>query len=205
MSRRLAILILCGAVVAIAGCPAAAPTKVDETTTGTPKGSRTPGTGSSKAPGSKPSTAATLGPRSTPTPAGTATGTPTPGPTATGSGTPGPMPSATGSGTTATGTPEPAPKFATVLIEATGFKPSNVRIQKGGSVTFNNRDTGAEHSVEPDGSSKFTGTGNLEKRAEAATDGGSAGLAFSELGEYQFKCGVHPTETGLITVVAEQK
>lgn len=206
MPRQLAMLILLGACVATAaGCPGTAPGTVDETkVSGTPKPSKGPSTSKTATPKPVASTYVTKtptpGPQRTGTPTGSSTATPGP----TGSGTP--NPSATGTATPAapTPTPEPAPKFATVNVEPTGFKPSTIRIQVNGSVTFINHDAGAEHSVAPDGDSQFTGTGTLDKAATAGADGGSAAIKFVEVGEYAYRCGVHPTEFGKVVVVPEQ-
>ncbi len=87
-----------------------------------------------------------------------------------------------------------AVKTATVIIDGFQFMPDSVMLKKGGKVTFINKDS-TPHTVTPEQEAKFTGTGRLEKDAPAKT------VVFTNLGEQNYFCEIHPSMKGKITIV----
>jgi plastocyanin len=82
---------------------------------------------------------------------------------------------------------------ATVTIESFQFTPNNIKLKKGGKVTFINKDT-TPHTVTPEMGSKFVGTGRLANN-ESKT------IVFDNVGVQNYFCEIHPSMMGQITVV----
>jgi plastocyanin len=79
----------------------------------------------------------------------------------------------------------------TVLMENTQFKPGNLQVPVGATITFENRD-GAQHDAQAN--DKSWETKKLGKNdAEAVT--------FDQAGEWLYKCTIHPSMKARITVV----
>jgi plastocyanin len=86
-----------------------------------------------------------------------------------------------------------AVQTATVTIDGFQFMPDSVVLQKGGKVTFINKDA-TPHTVTPESGAKFTGTGRLEKGSLAKT------VVFTSTGEQNYFCEIHPSMKGKIIV-----
>ncbi len=82
---------------------------------------------------------------------------------------------------------------ATVTIESFQFTPNNIKLKKGGKVTFINKDT-TPHTVTPEMGSKFTGTGRLANN-ESKT------IVFDTVGVQNYFCEIHPSMIGQIVVI----
>jgi len=79
----------------------------------------------------------------------------------------------------------------TVLMENTRFKPGNLQVPVGATITFENRD-GTQHDAQAN--DKSWETKKLGKNDTEA-------VTFSEPGEWLYKCTIHPTMKAKITVV----
>lgn len=202
MKARFAALLLLGALVAVAGCPAKPPVSApaDENKTSRNTKPKTPAPSATKAAGTAtgtpfapPSTAAkpTASASSTAT-----TGSASPGPTTGGSTSPAPSPTAT----TSTAPAEDAPTNVTVIINAMQFLPGRVTVKQGGTISFINRDSVA-HSVVPDGNTAFTASATLAAPTGGAVDGGVANFTFATAGEFKYVCGIHGSMSGTVVVV----
>ena len=89
----------------------------------------------------------------------------------------------------------PAPvEQATVTIEDFSFKPAEVVLKQGGSVSFINQDS-APHTATPEEEAQFTGTGRLNQDE-------SKRVVFEKVGTQNYFCEIHPSMKGLVTVVA---
>lgn len=86
-----------------------------------------------------------------------------------------------------------AVKQVTVTIEGFQFKPAEVTLKQGGSVTFINKDS-TPHTATPEEEAKFTGTGRLSKDQ-------SKTVVFNTVGVQNYFCEIHPSMKGKITVV----
>jgi plastocyanin len=99
-----------------------------------------------------------------------------------------------GSGSTDGGTPPPAaptaPTSAAVQIADYAFGPTTVTVAAGGRVTWTNRD-GDRHSV-------LVGSDESPRLESGATHS----LAFDAAGRFSYACGLHPSMTGTVVVVA---
>lgn len=78
----------------------------------------------------------------------------------------------------------------TVTIEGFAFRPANLTISAGDTVTFVNND-GAPHTATADNGS--FDTGRLSRNA-------SASLTFNSTGTTSYFCAIHPSMKGSITV-----
>ena len=79
-----------------------------------------------------------------------------------------------------------------VTIKDFAFDPADLKIKKGTTVRFTNQDS-APHTVAPDKSGNFAET-------EVMTTGKSATVKFDDLGTVDYKCGIHPSMKGKVTV-----
>ena len=94
-----------------------------------------------------------------------------------------------GGGDDATAEPEPAgpPAAATVELEPVTFEPAKVSIEAGETVRWTWKG-GVQHDVAGEGfKSKVMSKGSFSH-------------TFEEPGTYDFKCNVHPTMKGVVTV-----
>ena len=82
---------------------------------------------------------------------------------------------------------------ATVTIQGFQFKPAEIVIKQGGSVTFINKDS-TPHTATPTENAKFIGTGRLKRNEEKT-------VTFEELGVQDYFCEIHPSMKGMVTVV----
>lgn len=78
-----------------------------------------------------------------------------------------------------------------VEIEDLAFRPENITVKKGTTVTWTNKDDVA-HTVTAD-------SGNGPK-SELLANGESYSFTFSEVGEFSYHCTPHPQMTGKVTV-----
>lgn len=78
-----------------------------------------------------------------------------------------------------------APSEVTVVVDGFMFGPSEVRVAAGGTVTWDFREPG--HTVVID-----------EMTLSAS---GETSMTFDEPGIYEYRCGVHPSMRGTVTVV----
>jgi plastocyanin len=77
-----------------------------------------------------------------------------------------------------------------VAIEDFLFKPANLRVKAGTTVTFTNKDDFAHTATAKD---KAFDSGNVDKD-------GSFEHTFAEAGTYEYLCSIHNSMTGTITV-----
>ena len=77
-----------------------------------------------------------------------------------------------------------------VAIQNFSFNPPTLRIQKGGMVTWTNRDSIVHNAILNDGS----GATPLLSTGQSAT------LRFENTGSFSYRCGPHPWMTGTIVV-----
>lgn len=89
--------------------------------------------------------------------------------------------------------PSQAVDHATVTIQAFQFKPQNVLLKRGGTVTWVNADQTA-HTASPDSGSQFADTGSI---AGGAT---SSPIVFNVSGVQPYHCAIHTSMTGTVTV-----
>ena len=82
---------------------------------------------------------------------------------------------------------------ATVTIQGFQFKPAEIVVKQGGSVTFINKDS-TPHTATPTENAKFIGTGRLKRNEEKT-------ITFEELGIQDYFCEIHPSMKGMVTVV----
>ena len=82
---------------------------------------------------------------------------------------------------------------ATVIIQGFQFKPSELTLKQGGSVTFINKDS-TPHTATPTENATFTGTGRLRRNQEKT-------VIFDELGVQEYFCDIHPSMKGMVKVV----
>lgn len=82
---------------------------------------------------------------------------------------------------------------ATVTIQGFQFKPAEIVIKQGGSVTFINKDS-TPHTATPMENANFIGTGRLKRNEEKT-------VTFEELGVQDYFCEIHPSMKGMVTVV----
>jgi len=81
----------------------------------------------------------------------------------------------------------------TVIIQNFAFVPANITVAQGATVTWVNHDTTA-HTVTTN-----TATGPMSGRLEP---GQSYSYTFAMAGTFGYHCSIHPTMTGMVTVVA---
>jgi plastocyanin len=89
--------------------------------------------------------------------------------------------------------PEAAPQDATVTVKDFVFGPKEIRVAKGGSVTWTNKDE-FDHSVV---------IGDLDidgPKFGPQTQPASYTQQFSKPGTYPYMCGVHNSMTGTVVV-----
>jgi plastocyanin len=79
----------------------------------------------------------------------------------------------------------------TIEMDGSKFKPGNLQVPVGASVTWTNNDS-APHDAQAEDGSWMTPT--LE-------DGDSETLTFHDVGEWFYKCTIHPSMKARITVV----
>ena len=107
-----------------------------------------------------------------------------------GSGT-SPAPATQAPASQAASAPAGSAAAGTVTIEGFAFGPSTTTAAAGGTVTWTNKDD-APHTVSFDDAS-LTSSGNLVKdQTFSAT--------FATAGTYAYKCNIHPSMTGQVTV-----
>jgi plastocyanin len=80
-----------------------------------------------------------------------------------------------------------------VTIQGFQFKPSDLTVTRGSTVTFTNQDA-TPHTVTPEEGANFTGTGRLQEND-------SKQVAFNQVGEQNYFCEIHPSMKGQITVI----
>ena len=87
-----------------------------------------------------------------------------------------------------------------VIIENFAFSPANITVKKGTTVTWTNKDsathtvTGLDNNPDPaSGAANLPNSGNL-------ASGKSYSFTFLAAGTYQYKCSIHPSMTGTVTV-----
>jgi len=85
---------------------------------------------------------------------------------------------------------------ATVTIEGFQFIPAEITVEKGGSVTFINKDD-APHTVDPDFGDGFLGTGRLKA-------GQSKAIVFNTVGTQAYHCAIHPSMMGKVIVKSQK-
>lgn len=102
-------------------------------------------------------------------------------------------PSTNSSPPVAPSSPSQAVDHATVTIQAFQFKPQNVLLKRGGTVTWVNADQTA-HTASPDSGSQFMDTGSI---AGGAT---SSPVVFNVSGVQPYHCAIHTSMTGTVTV-----
>lgn len=91
------------------------------------------------------------------------------------------------------GPPRPPKKEATVLAKGVKFIPEDVTIAAGGTVTWRMDDGTIPHNVYNDG-------GDEKFESENIADGKTFSHTFANPGEYDYKCTLHPTMKGTVTV-----
>jgi len=82
---------------------------------------------------------------------------------------------------------------AAVTIEGFQFKPAEITVKKGGTLTFTNKDA-TVHTADSDSGNGFMGTGRLAA-------GQSKAIVFNTVGAQAYHCAIHPSMTGKVTVV----
>ena len=82
---------------------------------------------------------------------------------------------------------------ANVTIESFQFKPAEITVKKGSTLTFTNKDA-TVHTADSDSGNGFTGTGRLAA-------GQSKAIVFNTVGVQTYHCAIHPSMTGKVTVV----
>jgi|WetSurMetagenome_2_1015567.scaffolds.fasta_scaffold35586_5 plastocyanin len=105
---------------------------------------------------------------------------------------------ACGGGTSTSSTTTAAPGTTTggsasetqVVMKNFAFSPAEVTIKVGDTVTWTNGDS-ANHTVVAD---------NGEFKSGDLGQGATFSFTFTKAGAYPYKCGVHPTMTGTVTV-----
>lgn len=70
-----------------------------------------------------------------------------------------------------------------VTIRNSAFSPASIKVKKGTTVTWTNRDA-LDHTVTPNKASSFSGSGTLGQSD-------SFGVTFNEVGTFAYHCGVH--------------
>ncbi len=80
----------------------------------------------------------------------------------------------------------------TVVIESYSFSPGQIKVKKGTTVTFTNKDS-APHTVTPENKNEFVGTGRLLKD-ETKT------VVFDHAGKIKYFCDFHPSMEGVVIV-----
>jgi len=99
----------------------------------------------------------------------------------------------------ATGAPLATPEGqTTIIMKDFAFQPANLTIKKGTIVTWLNNDN-ASHSIIADPRSGYSELKSLNSYILAP--GQSWSFTFDNLGVFGYKCGLHSTMLGLITVV----
>ncbi len=78
----------------------------------------------------------------------------------------------------------------TVLIQNDAFNPRNLTIRTGTTIQWINRDN-TQHQIVSD-------SGTFQ--SPVLSNGGSYNFYFAQPGVYGYRCGIHPTEIGVITV-----
>lgn len=78
----------------------------------------------------------------------------------------------------------------TILIQNDSFNPRNLTVKTGTTVQWINRDA-TQHQVISD-------SGTFQ--SPVLSNGGSYNFFFAQPGVYGYRCGIHPTEIGVITV-----
>lgn len=91
---------------------------------------------------------------------------------------------------TAPSAPQAELSSAMVVIQNFAFNPPTLRIQKGGSVTWTNRDSVIHNAILNDGS----GSTPLLSVGQSAT------LRFENTGSFSYRCGPHPWMIGTVVV-----
>jgi plastocyanin len=87
------------------------------------------------------------------------------------------------------------PGASTVDIKGFSFQPDSITVQVGTAVTWVNHDS-VDHTITSDGV-KFD-SGNI-------MSGGQFRFVFSQPGTYSYHCAIHPSMTGVVTVISDQK
>lgn len=87
-----------------------------------------------------------------------------------------------------------ASQSASVEIRDSSFSPSTIRVKKGGTVTWTNRDN-IQHDVTPDEAS-----GSFRK-SDLLSQGESYSATFNTAGNYTYFCTPHPFMKGTVEVV----
>jgi len=79
-----------------------------------------------------------------------------------------------------------------VNIQGFQFHPTPITVKRGGSVTFTNQDA-VPHTITPEQGAHFTGTGRLGQN-------NSKQVVFSQVGEQDYFCEIHPSMKGKVMV-----
>lgn len=87
--------------------------------------------------------------------------------------------------------PAPKPQSASVTIQNFAFSPGAVRVTKGATVTWTNRDS-APHQIDAD--EKFPSSPVLNQ-------GQSYSYTFDETGTFSYYCAIHPSMKASVEVV----
>ncbi len=90
----------------------------------------------------------------------------------------------------------PVPASGTVAVQNFAFVPSNLQIAQYTTVTWTNLDAAA-HQVESD----RTGETGAMFGSPPLEQGGTYSFTFTKAGTYSYHCRIHPSMTGVITVV----
>ncbi len=90
----------------------------------------------------------------------------------------------------------PIPTVTAVAIQNFAFVPTNLQIAQYTTVIWTNLDTAA-HQVESD----QTGQNGVSFGSLPLEQGGTYSYTFTKAGTYSYHCRIHPSMTGIITVV----
>jgi len=90
----------------------------------------------------------------------------------------------------------PVPVVSTVAIQNFAFVPSSLQIAQYTTVSWTNLDTAA-HQVESD----ERGPAGVLFGSPPLEQGGTYSYTFTKAGTYSYHCRIHPSMTGIITVV----
>lgn len=82
---------------------------------------------------------------------------------------------------------------AEVTIRGFQYQPSEIVLQRGGTVTFTNQDS-TPHTVTPRAGSQFEASGRLRR-------GENRSITFDTVGSQEYFCDIHPSMGGRVVVV----
>lgn len=102
----------------------------------------------------------------------------------------GPLLASCGGGTDGSGSADGPPEKGTVILRDIAFKPGEITVEVGDTVTWRFEDKGIPHDV----------TAKDDSFKSETMDAGTFRHTFDEPGKYEYLCSLHPAMKGVVEV-----